>query len=381
MTMGRRKFMKVARWYGRRDIRVESVPVPSPAPGTVRVKVTWAGICGSDVHEFVAGPILISADEPHPLTGKKAPLVIGHEFGGYVSDVGDGVEGIHVGDRVAVSPLLSCGECVYCKMGRPNLCLRSAYMGFNADGGMAGYVVVPAENLYVLSDEIEDYVMAFGEPVAVAVHAIRKSGFRKGMNVAIVGGGTIGLLIAQLVKLQGASRVFLFEKSENKRKLIKSLDMPIDYILNPLENSDMERLKSLTGGLGADVAFDAGGSRVTPDILSLDSMYQNSLNVALKAVRRGGPVVMVAVHYIQRSIFDFLDVLRFEKAIIGSWIFNPDDFKQAIDILKSRNLNLRQMITGMIHIDEIVEKGLLELELNGDKHIKILVTPHHEYIE
>ncbi len=353
------------------------MPVPSVRPGTVKVRVAWAGICGSDVHEFIAGPILISSGKPHPLTGQKAPLVLGHEFGGYIVEVGEGVESLLIGQKVAVSPLLYCGRCHYCKTGRYNLCSRMAYMGFNADGGMAGQIVVPAENVFKLPQNVDDEVLALGEPVAVAVHAIRKARLKPRMKVAVVGGGTIGLLVAQIAKLYGASRVFLIEKSIEKRTLIKNMGLPIDMILDPINDGGVNYLREITGG-GVDIAFDAGGSRFDFTMAETEGEFMHSLNVALSSVRKDGVVILIAIHFSKHLFMDLIDMLRSEKRIAASWTYTPSDFKEGLKLIAQKKLELLPLITGKINIDDVVDKGLLELELNGDRHIKILVRPNDE---
>ena len=101
--------MKAARWHGARDIRIEDIAEPNPGPGQVKIKVHWCGICGSDLHEYLVGPIFIPVESAHPLTGEKAPVVLGHEFSGEVVALGEGVENFRVGDRVAVEPIVACG--------------------------------------------------------------------------------------------------------------------------------------------------------------------------------------------------------------------------------------------------------------------------------
>ncbi len=371
--------MKVVRWYGKRDVRVDDVPEPSVEDGTVKVKVTWAGICGSDVHEFIAGPILISSDKPHPLTNKKAPIIIGHEFGGYVVDIGKGVKGLNLNDKVTVSPLLYCGKCIYCRSNRQNLCVNQAYMGFNTDGGMAEYVVVPRENVYVMKDDVPSDILSFGEPIAVAVHALNMANITPKSHVAVVGGGTIGLLIAQIALLK-TPNVYLFESSREKRELIrKKMPTPIS-VSNPFNKDDVYLFMEKTGG-GADFAFDAGGSHVSAGFMSSYAPSKSSLGVALNLARKNGKVIAVAIHYQKSHPLNLVEFVKQEKIVMGSWTYLPSDFEQGVALINSGQIEPSFLITSRIFIDNIVEDGLLELELNGHKHIKILVTAHHDYLE
>ncbi len=372
--------MKAVRWYARRDVRIDNLFPPNVQRGTVKVKIMWSGICGSDVHEFVAGPILISSDEPHPLTGKTAPITIGHEFGGYVVEVGKDVHDIEVGDKVAVSPMLSCGKCFYCRSGFPNRCVQFAYMGFNDDGGMAEYVVVPRENVFVMDKSVPDYAVAFGEPVAVAVHATKMAHIDENTHVAVVGGGTIGMLILELARLH-TPHVYLFESNRGKRDTIRKLKLYDGPVLDPFNNGDMYTFLQRTNGLGADIVFDAGSSHASAGLVSTRTASKSSLSVALNLARKGGKIIMVAIHYHRHHELDLVEFVESEKILQGSWTYVPSDFKEGIEAINSGKIDPSKLVTRKIYIDDIVENGLLELELNSSNHIKILVTPYHELIE
>ena len=143
--------MRAAVYYGNRQLEIEDVPEPSASDGRVKVQVSRNGICGTDLHEYFDGPIFIPS-EPHPLTGKAMPLVIGHEFSGVVTDVGRGVSGVEEGDRVTIEPIYRCGACRPCQTGRYNLCTSIGFHGLMADGGMAEYTVVPPDQIHKLPD-------------------------------------------------------------------------------------------------------------------------------------------------------------------------------------------------------------------------------------
>jgi threonine dehydrogenase-like Zn-dependent dehydrogenase len=128
--------MKAARFHGRGDIRVEEVPDPQVRPGTVAVEVEWCGICGTDLHEYLEGPIFVpTAEAPHPLTGESMPVTLGHEFAGVVAEVGPGVGDVRVGDRVVVEPYVVCGRCDACQQGRYNVCRTLGFVGLSGGGG------------------------------------------------------------------------------------------------------------------------------------------------------------------------------------------------------------------------------------------------------
>ena len=144
--------MRAAMYYGNHKLEIEDIPEPTPGQGQVKVRVSRNGICGTDLHEYYDGPIFIPPDQPHPLTGKHMPLVIGHEFSGTVSEVGAGVTDVGEGDRVTIEPVYRCGHCRPCKSGHYNLCTSVGFHGLMADGGMAEYTVVPREQVHKLPD-------------------------------------------------------------------------------------------------------------------------------------------------------------------------------------------------------------------------------------
>jgi (R,R)-butanediol dehydrogenase/meso-butanediol dehydrogenase/diacetyl reductase len=159
--------MRAAVWHGRKDVRVETVPVPpSPQPGWVKIEVIWCGICGSDLHEYLAGPIFIPASAPHPLTGKQGSVILGHEFTGTVVEVGEGVTTLRVGDLVAPDACQHCGVCGPCLAGRYNVCEKLAFTGLHNDGAFAKYVNVPAELCYILPAGVGAEAGAVIEPLA-----------------------------------------------------------------------------------------------------------------------------------------------------------------------------------------------------------------------
>ena len=162
--------MKAAVYYGPSKVEVADVPEPEPRPGTVKVRVGFNGICGTDLHEYYAGPIFVPT-EPHPLTHQQMPLTLGHEFSGTITTVGDDVTGWAEGDRVAIEPVYKCGRCAPCRAGNYNVCQQIAFHGLMSDGGMAEYTVVPTDMLHRLPDSVPLELGALVEPMSVAYHA------------------------------------------------------------------------------------------------------------------------------------------------------------------------------------------------------------------
>ena len=214
--------MKAAVWYGREDIRISDVPEPIVGKDQVKIKVRWCGICGSDVHEYREGPMLIPKN-PHPLTGKSFPIILGHEFSGDVVEVGKSVKRIAVGDRVTINCLIYCGTCLYCRQGEYNMCLKLGTVGLAWDGAFAEFVVVPEYTVIKIPDEVTYEMGAFAEPLAVAVRGVKRSRLKVGDTAVVIGAGPIGLLVIQAARVLGASKVFAIEPIQRRRELAKQL--------------------------------------------------------------------------------------------------------------------------------------------------------------
>jgi (R,R)-butanediol dehydrogenase/meso-butanediol dehydrogenase/diacetyl reductase len=201
--------MKAARWYKARDIRVENVEEPKVTAGHVKIEVAWAGICGSDLHEYAAGPVFISANAPHPVTGELPPITMGHEFSGTVVEVGEGVTKVKPGDKVVVEPIICCGECAACRQGKYNVCRKLGFVGLSGrGGGFSEYVVAEERWVHKMPEGLSLEQGALVEPAAVALHAVRQSKLKAGDKAAVFGTGPIGLLVIEALKAAGASEIW-----------------------------------------------------------------------------------------------------------------------------------------------------------------------------
>src|SRR3954451_21594735 len=211
--------MRAAVWHQRRDVRIQEVQSPPPPPkGQVQVKVSWCGICGTDLHEYLGGPIYIPVDRPHPLTGIQAPVIIGHEMSGVVEDVGDGVSEFAPGDRVAACPIIGCGDCRWCRCGSMAQCDRVAFLGTSWTGGaLAERVNLNAYQCYRLPGSISDDAGALVEPFSAVVRAIHRSAPKPEERVAVVGAGPMGLMAIMATRIFGCAHVVGFEVAERRR--------------------------------------------------------------------------------------------------------------------------------------------------------------------
>src|SRR5262245_33582627 len=348
--------MRAARFHGSRDLRVEQVPEPTPGPGQVKLRNAFTGICGSDLHVYYApNEVLGAFTQPHPLTGAMLPQILGHEFSGTVVGLGEGVEGITVGDQVAVYPLYSCGTCSACTSGRPNICRFVAFHGLNSHGGgLAEYTTVPADKLHRLPPPLDLRMGALVEPMAVAWHAVKLSGVQPGQSALVAGAGPIGLGIWFARRARGVERVLVSEPSAVRRAAAEALGA---RTVNPTSADLNAGVAELTGGAGVDVAFDAAGVGA-------------AVSGALQSLAPGGRVVIVALH--ERG-FDFNPSLMVmgEKTAVGSLAYLPEDFDEVIAVMVAGNYNT----TGWVDVISLEDVVQALGELRAGRGMKYLVQP------
>lgn len=356
--------MKAVRLYGEKDVRVDDVEEPgAPDAGWVQLEVGWAGICGSDLHLYADGPAYPATpdvDRPQPMTGAELPVTLGHEFSGTVTQVGDGVEGLSVGDRVAVMAGVWCGECVACRAGKYNLCRQSWGLGLSGwGGGLSAVVNVPAKNAIPVGDmKLEHAAMI--EPLSVTTHAVRMANVGEGDVVVVGGAGPIGVFTAAVCSARGA-RVIISEPNEARRR--KALETGAAAVgVDPMAEDLQAIVERETDGRLADVAFDCAG--VIPVTHAL-----------LQTVRPGGHLQLVAI---PNRPLDF-DVRRElhvnEITVLGSYAYLPEDYRESIELVNSGRLDLEPFVSGRIQPDEVVEKGFAALMDKENTAVKILVAP------
>jgi (R,R)-butanediol dehydrogenase/meso-butanediol dehydrogenase/diacetyl reductase len=352
------KTMKAAVWYQKEDIRVEDVPDPEVNETGAKVKIKTCGICGSDLHEFRDGPFIIPS-RPHPLTNRSGgPVILGHEFSSEVVEVGEKTSLFSVGDRVVVNPLIYCGQCHYCKRGQHIMCVKLGTYGFAADGAFAEYAVFPEQSLFKLPDSVSDEMGAFVEPLAVAVHAVKRSRMKAGDTVAIVGAGPIGLLVMQAARACGAGQVFVIEPMKARREM--ALKTGGTAVFDPTEGDAGKAIANLTEGLRADIVFDCVGN-------------QPAFYTAVKAGGRRSKICVVGLA-LQPIEVPFIRLWGQEKEMIFSSGYE-DEFPAAIAFLADKRIDAEPLISARIPLDDLVEKGIKPLMKEPDKNVKILVCP------
>lgn len=343
--------MKAAVWYGQKDVRVEDRKSKELQDNEVKVKVSWAGICGTDLHEYLEGPIFISTDKPDPFLGQKAPVTLGHEFAGVVDDIGSKVTKFNKGDRVVINPTVSNHE----KEENIDLYDGYSFIGLGSDGGFAELTNVPEENVYKLPDNVSDKEGALVEPMAVAVQAIKEGEVLFGDTVAIFGAGPIGLLTVIAAKAAGASKIFVFDLSEERLNKAKAIGAT--HTINSGESNPSDVINKHTDN-GVDVAFEVAG--VAPTLKS-----------AIDVTKARGTVVIVSIfgHPIE---WNPMQLTNTGVKLTSTIAYTPTTFQQTIDLINEGNLKVKDVVTDEIELDDIVESGFKQL-VNDKSQAKILV--------
>jgi (R,R)-butanediol dehydrogenase/meso-butanediol dehydrogenase/diacetyl reductase len=355
-TMGE---MKAAVFYGKGDVRIESRPIPKAGPNRLVVKIKYAGLCGTDVDAYLTGGFLSPG------------MVLGHENIGTVVEVGEDVEGYAVGDRLLCGPPSFCAaRCPSCGRGETNICAnalkRTRGIG-GPDGGYAEYMLIEDVRhaiLFKLPPDVDMKDAVLYDVVCVGIHAIRISRLRFGDNAVVSGGGgPVGLSMVRLLKASGIRNLIVLQRGAHKTEKLK--EYGADLIIDPDATEDIAAtIRDFLGtGEVADITFECAGTK--------QSLY----NCLEYATRPGGRVVMVG--QITEPIDNIVpsDCFVRELDLRFSFVFTARDVEIYLDMLGSGKIDFPGMITDVISLNDVVERGLgLAHELRR-KHIKILIDP------
>lgn len=287
--------MKAGVVHAKNDIRYEEIQKPQVEAGKVLVKVKYTGICGSDIPR-------VNGDACHYF-----PNVLGHEFSGVVAEVGEGVLSVKVGDRVAGIPLVPCMKCEDCQKGDYSLCKHYSFIGSREFGSFAEYVLVPEKNVVKFDDSVTFEMGALFEPATVALHGFKRLNVKGGKNIAIIGGGTIGMMTAQWAKIFGAKSVTVFDVVDERLELAKRLGC--QYVVNSLNDDVDAKIKEITNGRGFDYVYDTCG-------------LPSTAKLALKVVGNKGEVCFIGTpsREFTFQIPEWENILRKECIVTGSWM-------------------------------------------------------------
>lgn len=347
--------MRAAVYYGNHKLQIEDVPEPSVRDGHVKVRVSLNGICGTDLHEYYDGPIFIPPSDPHPLTGKKMPLVLGHEFSGVVTEVGSAVADVNEGDHVTIEPIYRCGECRPCMTGHYNLCNVIGFHGLMADGGMAEYTVVPRDQVHKLPDSVPLEMGALVEPMSVAYHAAALAEVDGQSSALIYGAGPIGIGLWFALRGMGLTEIDVVEPSETRRNSIEALGA---RTLDPTSQDVPALVADRTKGNGVDAAFDAAG--VTPAVES-----------ALQCIGERRPMISVAI-YDKPLPTPLINLVLRERRIQGTICYTSDDYRAVIDLMARGHYDTTGWVD-TVPLGGVIEEGFEELR--AGRKMKLLVDP------
>ncbi len=314
---------------GHGNIELRDIPEPFPGRGEVKIKIKAASICGSDLHIY-------KWDIGIPT---KVPFVVGHEFSGIVTEVGDGVEGVAPGDRVtAENSRYVCGRCTCCMTGNYNLCSERKATGYAYDGGFAEYCIVPAERVHKLPDNVDFITASLSDPSACVYHAVQElTGINAGDIVLITGAGAMGLFSVQYVRSNGGIPV-ITGLAKDKRRLDVATTLGAAKTVNVENENPADIINEISGGEGADVVIECSG----------DAKAAGS---ALKLLRARGKFVQVGI-FGKPIEFDLDTVLYREIEVIGSFSQKYTSWKEAIKLYSQGKIVAKPLVTDILPLEE-----------------------------
>jgi (R,R)-butanediol dehydrogenase / meso-butanediol dehydrogenase / diacetyl reductase len=349
--------VRALRFHAAGDLRIEDVAEPSdPGDGEVVVRVATCGICGTDLHEYIAGPI-VTPVEPHPLTGAQNPQILGHEFAGDVVAVGHGVTRVSEGDRVSVMPLAYCGTCAYCRRGLQHLCAMMACVGLShAWGGMGEFATVAEYQIVPLPDGVSHHQGALIEPTAVAAYGVERAGVAPGDRVLVTGAGPIGALAALCARAAGASTVYISEPNAARRERAEALG--VATVLDPTAVDVPSVLRDESGGLGVDVAIECSG-------------HPNGFAAAINSLRRRGTLAQTGLFVGEATVEPMVWALN-DLTIVGTWCYWVYDFDRIAAQIAAGDLPVERVVTSEVDLDAAPD-AFARLASGAADEIKVLV--------
>ncbi|MGD9701238.1 MAG: alcohol dehydrogenase catalytic domain-containing protein [Acidimicrobiia bacterium] len=347
--------MRAAVYHGPRDIRIEEVAEPEPAPGELLIEVARNGICGSDLHTYVGA-------SKGGATMHVPGVVLGHEFAGTVRAVGEGVDDVAVGSAVAIAPIEWCGSCYACNHAWPQMCRNLAlYGGYRLPlhGGLAPLVCVSRRSAFAVPEGLGVVEAALAEPLAVAVHAVRRAPTMIGATVMILGAGPIGLGVLQAVIAAGARTTIVTELSTARRAAAARLGATA--VIDPTAENPRPVVRDLTVH-GVDIVFETTANDA-------------ALSQGIQGLRPRGTLVSVA-GWGEFARVDMGLSMAKEIDIRFTMTYEPDvDYPATLSMLANGAFDAGVLITDHIPLERLVEDGLEELLHHADRHVKILVDP------
>ncbi len=334
---------------GEGNMELREVPAPKPGSGQVVIKIKAAGICGSDIHIY-------HWDIGFPM---RPPMIVGHEFSGTIAEIGEGVTGWKIGDRVtSMTTAFSCGHCRYCRAGFQNLCQERKTMGYWVDGAFADYVRVAAHRLHRLPENIDFFEGALTEPLACCIHGILElTGISAGNLVVVSGPGAIGLLSMQLAKAEGG-RVIVIGTSSDKERLKRARELGADLTLILDKDDVIQQVRDLTEGYGADVVLECSGASPAVDM-------------GLDLVRKQGKYTQIGL-FGRLVQTDFEKIVYKEIKVTGSLSQRWTSWKRALLLMAEGKIKVKPLISHVFPLSDW-KQGFEMLE--SKKSLKVILEP------
>ncbi len=344
--------MKAAIFYGPGNIKVEEVKRPKPSPGEVLIQVKACAICGTDVRIYSYGQANV-----------KPPHIIGHEIAGVICEVGEGVKGYKEGEKVILVTCVGCGVCDFCLEGRVNLCRDLKAIGYYYSGGFAEYMIVPSQavlkgNILPIPDNLPFEEATLAEPLSCCINGQEYLHIDKGDTVVIIGSGPIGCMHTELAKVSGATKVILVDISSQRLELAQRVDA--DVYVNSKKENLIERVFEETEGKGADVVITACPS---------PEAQQQSLEITKPRGRIsffGG-----LPHDRSKISFDSNIIHYKEISVYGAFASHHLQYKKALKLLSSGQIQGKKFITHRFSLDEI-EEGIRKVK--SGEALKAVIT-------
>ena len=335
--------MRAALFQGKGEVTLENIPIPTPGRDEALIRVEYAGICGTDLHIFRG---------LHPRA--KPPLALSHEFAGEVMEAPQGSD-FQPGDRVVVNPLLTCGECYACLTGFEHLCKNINLIGIDVHGGTAEYTTAAVDKLYRLPPEIPLDRASAVEPMAVAYHGVSLMNVKVGDRAAVLGGGPIGILSAQALRLAGATEIMVSEINPFRRYLAEGLGF---LTMDPSQIDAVEAVLSWTDGVGADLVLDAAAVPETASQI-------------VPMARTRGEIMQLGMHWDKNTRVDLGGITFWEIVLKGSHVYTRTDFQRSIELIAQERVNMDAILTHRLPLEQ-TQQGI-ELAMKGSDSMKVLI--------
>jgi (R,R)-butanediol dehydrogenase / meso-butanediol dehydrogenase / diacetyl reductase len=348
--------VRALRWHDAGDLRLDDVPEPTATGSTAVVEVSYCGVCGTDLHEYMHGPNMIRSG-PHPLSGEAPPITLGHEISGRIVALDEPTEDLRPGVRVAIDPCLRCGGCYWCRRGQYHICAMGGSIGLASNGGFASCVAVPVECLNPVPDGVSDQYAAMAEPLAVGLHATKRALVGPGDSVLILGAGPIGLAALLSARASGAEAIFVSEPNRDRRAVAENSGATEVY--DPAVADVRREVFLRTARRGPDAVIDGTG-KADPILLGI------------RALRRGGRMAVAGIADTEVPL-DMRQLVFYERTLSGSLGYNFD-IPRVLGLMATGQLNPAPLLSDIRPLTE-GKQTFDELALPATRHLKILLTP------